>query len=488
MSENDANQGLKQEIAEVVSRFAELAQDSDIASGGFATIAEGLEQLSKDLGDRKENDLDTARVELLVTGLEALADLMVETRPVGTTINKSRGLEQFIEGFKLEAQKRLAGLSISMMGIFNDGDHQAAIQQSAQHLHAIKGGAAMLGLKPVSSLSGAMEDLILSLKHREDDKDWPVKPLLRSFAVLKSAIEDDEFVDALVEDLLEDLKQHQVIPDQSDRDTATHPAVITKQLEQRILVVDDMETIAASIGFVLSELDIPVDLAHDAPSALDMLRDNAYSLVVSDVSMPGMDGFDLVRELRSDEVLKDIPVILLTQLDTKEGRSEGMIAGADDYIVKGSIGGGELIARVNELLADAPYVPAQNDAVDEPRQLLIVEDTETIAASIAFVLSEGSNEITLAHDGQDALHKLKRKRFDLIISDVEMPSMNGFELLEAVRADNDLKDTLFVILTSRDKDEDRARANAANVDRYLIKGDVPAEILRGIVSELLEGA
>ena len=481
MSDDRAEAGqVGKEIERIASRFWDLSGEAEIESDGFTQIAVGLSALAQDLA---KEGLSAERMEVLARGLDALADLMVETRPAKAGTAAPRRLEQFVEGFKLEAQKRLAGLSISMMGIFNDGDRTAAIQQSAQHLHAIKGGAAMLGLKPVASLSGAMEELILSLRRREDPNDWPVKPLLRAFAVLKSAIEDNEFVDVLAKELVEELRGHFAA---EDSNTANYPSV-ARHLEQRILVVDDMETIAASVGFILSELDIPVDLAHDADTALKMLHENAYSLVVSDVTMPGMDGFDLVRAIRDDDALVDIPVILLTQLDTKEGRAEGMNVGADDYIVKGSIGGGELVGRVNELLAEAPYVPAQSESYEEPSQLLIVEDTETIAASIAFVLSEGAYEITLAHDGQDALHKLKRKRFDLVISDVEMPSMNGFELVEAMRSDIELAGIPVIMLTSRDLQEDRKRAKEAGANRYLIKGEVPADDLLRIVARLLEG-
>ncbi len=474
---------LNQEIERVCDRFWSLSTEGSVESEGFAQVAVGLNAILEDVRD---SGVDTSRVMLLVNGLDALADLLVDTRPD----RPASGLSQFIDRFRIDAQKRMAGLSISIMGIFNEqADNQAAITQSAQHLHAIRGAAAMLNLTPIAQLSGALEDLVLALRRQDTPPStWPVKPILRGFAVLKSAVESpEEKLDVLVEELVAEMRKQIATlgKDIANEFKREDTSVKTRSLEQRILVVDDVDTVAASVGFILAELDIPVDIAVDGQDALDRLRSTAYSLVISDVDMPRVGGFELVRKIRADENLQEIPVILLTQLDTEAERARGMKAGADDYIVKGSIGGGELVARVNELLVEAPFVPTVED--DAPRRkILIAEDTETVAASIAFVLSEGPYEIVLAHDGKDAIHKLDQDDFDLVISDVEMPSMNGFELVTAMKAEADFAAIPFVMLTSRDSDEDRERAREAGAARYLLKGEVPADELLSIVGELLK--
>jgi DNA-binding response OmpR family regulator/HPt (histidine-containing phosphotransfer) domain-containing protein len=424
------------------------------------------------------------------------------------------GLEAFLERFRAEAKKRLAGLSISLVGVFNEEGAEQAIEQSTTHLHAIRGGAAMLGLKEIAELSGVMEDVIVAQKKMvEVDRVWPVKPLLRGFAVLRTAIEDPEepeleLAQREATQALRDVLGQQPMfaaarrqrPGRNEHETPTIQVPIetgfereksvtdvsTRKLEQRILIVDDVETIAASVGLILSELDIPVDVALDANEALNQLREVPYSLVISDIQMPGMSGLELTRILRADEATADIPVILLTGLDKDEEREAGMDAGADDYIVKGSIGGGELVKRVMEFLADAPYVPALS-AEEEPRhnRILVVEDTETVAASIAFVLSEGTFDIVLAHDGEDALHRLEQDVYDLILSDVEMPSINGLELTRRLREDSRWSGLPIILLTARDSGSTEAQAEEAGADLYLVKGEVGGGRLLEIVEDYL---
>ena len=233
--------------------------------------------------------------------------------------------------------------------------------------------------------------------------------------------------------------------------------------------------------------------------ALRMLRERPYSLIISDIAMPRLDGIALTRMIRDDDYLSDIPVILLTSLDHPNERDAGFDAGANDYIIKGSIGGGELVHRVRELLKIAPFVPTEAVHRASRRRILVAEDTETVAASIAFVLSEGDYDIVLASNGHEALTntlmldeencgltKLERERFDLLISDWQMPSMSGYELTRAVRVSAHIAQIPIVLLTSLDSDKVRQDAFDAGANRFLVKGEIGGGLLLEVVEELIE--
>lgn len=472
----------------LAGRFRELADASQHGSEGMRQVARGLhtmrEEVRTNLLPQQTLRALTLALETLVTVLEGREAMQDERTPIPgqEVVAKQQGLGRFVEAFILESRKRMAGLSIAINGIF-DEDNQAAVKQSLEHLHAIRGGAALLNLGEVARLSGALERCI-EVFGRSTDQGRPTRPILRSFAVLQSALENpEEPMNALVDDVIEELEGAVKNLKKTRSQKHIPNAMDTRVLEQRILVVDDVESIAASIGFILSDLDVPIDIAHSAPEALERLHKGAYSLVVSDVSMPGMDGIELVREMRSDELLQDVPVILLSQLDTPAERQKGMDAGASDYIVKGSMGGGELLNRVNDLLLDAPYVPTEEFP---PRTILIVEDTETIAASIAFVLSEGAFDIDIAHDGDEALQKIKRRPFDLILSDIEMPGMTGIELLRHLKADPRLAQIPFVVLTSRSSGANAEEAIRLGAAQFIIKGDIPATELLDVITSILD--
>lgn len=467
-------------------------------------MAGGLRKISDGLGDLLDSlDSETfthqTRFDVILRGLSSLADLIEEDGGRGPAANETMqgasNLDQFRETFRAEARKRLSGLSISMMGIFSEDGSKAALEQTADHLHAIKGSASMLGLQQLAELVRSMEFVVQDMQAvGTEERVWPTGALLRGFHLLESAVADEEL--QLDEEAAEAVNQQLRRSTQSV--SGQHESVVghneapdvsgaTKSgiLEKRILIVDDVDTIAASVGFILSELDVPIDVAENGEEAWDMLQSGGYSLVISDVDMPRLDGIALTKMIRKDDRLGDIPVILLTSLDRPDERDAGMKAGASDYIIKGAIGGGELRDRVHELLEIAPRVRAPDSHFGSTEQrVLIVEDTETVAASIALVLSEGPFDIDIVRNGEKAFERLKREDYDLVLSDVQMPGMDGFELLEAIRADDVLGEMPVILLTSLESEDIQDRALDSGANRFLIKGRVGGDRLLEIVREV----
>jgi DNA-binding response OmpR family regulator len=114
-----------------------------------------------------------------------------------------------------------------------------------------------------------------------------------------------------------------------------------------ILVVEDEERLAALVRRVLVEERHAVDVAHDGDTGLDLADSDTYDLVILDVMLPGIDGFEVCRQMRADGV--ETPVLMLTARGAVEDRVAGLNVGADDYLVK-PFALEELLARVNALL------------------------------------------------------------------------------------------------------------------------------------------
>ena len=93
-----------------------------------------------------------------------------------------------------------------------------------------------------------------------------------------------------------------------------------------------------------------VDLAVDGVQALEKIRSRAPDLIVSDVSMPRMDGFQLLEKVKSSKETAGIPVILVTSLETREEQERGLALGADAYIIKRKFDQRELLATIRQIL------------------------------------------------------------------------------------------------------------------------------------------
>jgi DNA-binding response OmpR family regulator len=115
----------------------------------------------------------------------------------------------------------------------------------------------------------------------------------------------------------------------------------------RILVVDDEKKVASFIRKGLEEELFSVDVAYDGAQGLKLALSNEYDLIISDVMMPVMNGIELVKQLRNNEI--DTPLLLLTIKDNTADKVEGLDAGADDYLTK-PFAFEELTARVRSLM------------------------------------------------------------------------------------------------------------------------------------------
>ncbi len=114
-----------------------------------------------------------------------------------------------------------------------------------------------------------------------------------------------------------------------------------------ILVVEDEQRLAHLLRRVLLEERYTVDLAHDGKSGLDLALSDTYDVVILDVMLPGMDGLEICRQMRTEHIMS--PVLMLTARGAIEDRVTGLNVGADDYLTK-PFAMEELLARINALL------------------------------------------------------------------------------------------------------------------------------------------
>ncbi len=122
-----------------------------------------------------------------------------------------------------------------------------------------------------------------------------------------------------------------------------------KPREKRVLVVEDSITSRILLKGILESAGYLVNTAVDGLDAMKLLKKEAFDLVVSDIEMPRMNGFTLTSEIRADKKLAALPVVLVTSLESREHREQGIEAGADAYIVKSSFDQSDLIEAAGRL-------------------------------------------------------------------------------------------------------------------------------------------
>ena len=157
------------------------------------------------------------------------------------------------------------------------------------------------------------------------------------------------------------------------------------------------------------------------------------------------------------------------------------------------LGTGQVVAVLNvpDLLKSAvkqaapPPVAAETHGVAEKQSILVVEDSITSRALLKNILESAGYRVTTAVDGVDAYTTLKTGTFDLIVSDVEMPRMDGFDLTAKVRADKQLAGLPVVLVTSLESREHRERGIDVGANAYIVKSSFDQSNLLEVIQQLI---
>ena len=228
----------------------------------------------------------------------------------------------------------------------------------------------------------------------------------------------------------------------------------------RILLADDSALIHRHTLPILEEAGYDVVEAFDGKEALELFRRDPPDLLLTDVEMPFVDGYDLCRSAKADIETAHIPVVMCSSLGEAADLERGFDAGADDYLVKPVVPE-DLVSRLHSILATR--------MVSARERVLVVDDSAAIRHLVADCLRRQGFVIETGVDGADGLERATLRPPDLILTDYDMPRMTGFEFVHALRRDLRTRDVPIVMLTARDTKRDQAQMRAAGLTSYLVK-------------------
>ena len=243
-----------------------------------------------------------------------------------------------------------------------------------------------------------------------------------------------------------------------------------------ILVIDDDPTIQDLMQRFLGKEGFQTFVAANGEEGVRLAKEIRPDAITLDVMMPSMDGWSVLSALKADPDLADIPVIMLTIVNNQ---SMGYALGASDYLTK-PIDRDRLLTILHKYQCASPT-----------SLLLVVEDDNTNRQMLRRLLEKQGFTVTEAQNGRAALAQITKRQPDLILLDLMMPEMDGFELVSQLQNHEQWQTIPIVVITAKDiNPEDRIRLNGC-VEKILQKGAYSQEELlaqvRNLVSVVAKG-
>jgi CheY-like chemotaxis protein/HAMP domain-containing protein len=250
---------------------------------------------------------------------------------------------------------------------------------------------------------------------------------------------------------------------------------------KRLLLVEDDATERNSVAELLSHEDIEITAAETGSEALTHLREDQVDCVVLDLKLPDMSGFEVLETIRDDASLRDIPVVVFTGRELSADEDAALHTMARSVVVKGVESPERLLDEtslfLHRVVADLP--PAKQKMLERlhssdedlmRRTVLLVDDDARNIFALSSVLERRGMEVLTATTGSEAIGVLSsRSDVAIVLMDIMMPGMDGYETIQAIRAQPGFRRLPILALTAKAMKGDREKCLDAGASDYLAK-------------------
>jgi PAS domain S-box-containing protein len=261
----------------------------------------------------------------------------------------------------------------------------------------------------------------------------------------------------------------------ADLGTPEPAAVVSRRT--KILVVEGDRDLALLLRRQLELEGYHVLLAGSGEDALWLAREEQPQLITLDIMLPDLDGFAVLEQLKSHPSTGPIPVVIASVLTDPD---HGYALGAVDYVMKPF--------SEDELLESIQRALSVRDS-DQPQRLLVVDDDADIRGFLEEALSYHGYHVWTAPGGREALEMLADTEIDLILLDLRMPGLDGYEVIRRLKANESTRSIPVIAITASplDKDRDRVRVLGIGASQYLTKPVSINALVQEIKSAIVEG-
>ncbi len=265
------------------------------------------------------------------------------------------------------------------------------------------------------------------------------------------------------------------------------PSLKKNRHQDRILIVDDEPLNIKLIAGKLHAENYEILTALSGKKALKIIDEHRPDIILLDIMMPDMNGYEVTRRLKSNPKTAHIPIILVTALNQPEHKQMGMKAGADEFLNK-PVNTLELLARVKSLIrlnrfheqlksriqTESLFTGEQKSDTFSKKEILnpsvlLIEDSDEDIRLMRHYLSDLTIRLHVVKTGEDALNLIVKQSFDVVLLDIFLPGMDGFELCQFLKEKDATRNIQIVVISASNDLDNKIRCIELGSDDFLVK-------------------
>ncbi|MBX3041703.1 MAG: response regulator [Bdellovibrionaceae bacterium] len=249
---------------------------------------------------------------------------------------------------------------------------------------------------------------------------------------------------------------------------------------RRLLIIEDDDRQRQAIKELISGQDIEIELARSGKESIEKVKQTGYDCIILDLSLPDISGFELLDHFNSLEISLP-PIVIYTGRDLSRKEQEYLRRYSESIIIKGAKSPERLLDEVNLFLHRVESMLPEDkqrmltqlrsqDSALEGKSVLVVDDDLRNVFALTSVLESKGMSVRIARDGFEAIEALeKHQDIEVVLMDIMMPKMDGYETMKRIRKIEKLKDLPIIALTAKAMKEDHERCIEAGANDYLQK-------------------
>ncbi len=244
-----------------------------------------------------------------------------------------------------------------------------------------------------------------------------------------------------------------------------------------ILIIEDEEILVDVLSKKLEQEGYRVFSAGDGEAGIAKVAEVQPDLILLDIVMPKMDGYEVLTKLKEQYGDKMPAVMVISNSGQPVELEKVKALGALDYIVKAQFTPEEVLHKVESLLQMGDVQPAAASTGDQPSEnptrILIVEDDQFLRDLLTTKLTKEEFNVSAAIDGPGGLEKILKEQPEIVLLDIIMPGMDGFEILKRIRSNSNMQiaRTPIILLSNLGQEADVAKGRDLGANDYLIKSN-----------------
>ena len=278
---------------------------------------------------------------------------------------------------------------------------------------------------------------------------------------------------------------------------------------KHILIIEDDKLLSKSLGKYLQTKGYQVSLSEDGEDGLNKIAEINPDLILLDIGMPKVNGFHVLEKLRSHPTLSSVPVIVISNSGEPVEIKKTHNLGAKDFIIKAHLSLREVGEKIGEILSvsndtfnqelakddsdDDSWSPDSSFEEEHPLsfengKILLIEDDPFFAKLCKKGLEKRGFSVSISVDGEEGISKLKEEKPDLILLDIIMPRISGFEVLKRIREEKnpELTNMPVILLTNLYQKTDVEKGKQLKANAYLVKATTDIEEVVAKIKEILK--